>query len=67
MSKKTIVVYGDPYTKLDQEGHATIVRDLGFDAPGIHRYLIHFRGDLPGQNVERIVVEEKSAQEASDD
>ena len=58
MAKKTITIYADPYTKLDKEGRATIVKDLGYDDPGTHRYLVHFPGDLPGQNVERIVVEE---------
>lgn len=56
--QKQITIYEDPFTQQKVEGQATIVKDLGFDQPGIHRYLVHFAGDEPGQNVERIVIEE---------
>ncbi len=59
MAQKTIMIYADPYTKLDPEGRAKIIKDLGYDEPGVHRYLVHFPGDLPGQNVERIVIEKQ--------
>jgi hypothetical protein len=52
-----ITIYEDPYTRTRAEGQATIVKDLGYREPGIHRYLVHFAGDAPDQNVERIVVE----------
>jgi len=58
IQKQKITVYEDPYTRERVEGQATIVSDLGLDEPGVHRYLVHFDGDAPGQNVERIVIDD---------
>jgi len=53
----TVTIYEDPYTRTKAEGQARIVRYVGTLRPGIDMYLVHFVGDKPEQNVERVVIE----------
>lgn len=50
-----IMIYKDPYTCLESEGMARVVRFLEQVDTYIERYLVHFIGDAPRFNVERLV------------
>ena len=52
-----VTIYEDPSTRAKVEGEARVVRHVETLEPGIEMYLVHFVGDEPGQNVERIVIE----------
>lgn len=53
--KQIVMIYEDPYTCQKPEGDARIIKHLTELAPGVDLYLVHFIGDQPSQNVERII------------
>jgi len=53
-----VIIYEDPFTCLKPEGQAVLIRYLRELRPGVEQHLVHFLCDAPGQNVERIIVED---------